>query len=285
MPLDPEDLKAIIDGVEASLLTKLDTQIKETVNTTVTGATSRLRKEFQTDIGNVQSKFDSIGDVVKQNLESVLDSALSDSQKTAGQSSGQGQQSAGQQQQPAQTPPDDKLAAVLSQIAALQAENQSLKGNFEKAQLQATESQKAAARAQLEAQYYDNVRDRVVDPAQALMAMERFAGIKEHENQFVIEQKDEWGNITVVPIFQKDPKTNRDFVDSVLAQDRFSIHAKARPGGGLNSQPGQSQSNIGKDKPQYFDPDGKNTRTETLVQVANTSGLDTLVGDLLKTAG
>jgi hypothetical protein len=35
MPLDPEDLKAIIDGVEASLLTRLDAQIKETVNTTV----------------------------------------------------------------------------------------------------------------------------------------------------------------------------------------------------------------------------------------------------------
>jgi hypothetical protein len=283
MPLDPEDLKAIIDGVEASLLTKLDTQIKETVNTTVTGATSRLRKEFQTDIGNVQSKFDSIGDVVKQNLESVLDSALSEAQKPAGQNSGQ-QPVTGQQQQPTQPPSDDKLAAVLSQISALQAENQSLKGNFEKAQLQATESQKAAQRAQLEAQFFDAVRDRVVDPAQALMAMERFAGVKEHEGQFVIEQKDEWGNVTAAPVFQKDPKTNRDFVDSVLAQDRFSIHAKARPGGGLNSQPGQSQSNIGKDKPQFFDVDGKNTNTQSLVEAAKVGGIDSLVGDLLKSA-
>jgi hypothetical protein len=280
MTLDPEDLKAIIDGVEASLLTKLDSQIKETVNTTVTGATSRLRKEFQTDIGNVQSKFDGIGDVVKQQLESVLDSALSSEQKPTGQPSGQEQQSAGQQQ-----PPDDKLAAVLSQIAALQAENQSLKGNFEKAQLQATESQKAAQRAQLESQFFDAVRDRVVDPAQALMAMERFAGIKEHEGQFVIEQKDEWGNVTAAPIFQRDPKTNRDFVDSVLAQDRFSIHAKARPGGGLNSQPGQSQNNIGKDKPQFFNADGKNTNTQGLVEAAKTGGIDSLVGDLLKSAG
>lgn len=284
MPLDPEDLKAIIEGVEASLLTKLDTQIKETVNSTVTGATSRLRKEFQTDIGNVQSKFDSIGDVVKQNLESVLDSALSEAQKPAGQTSAQ-TPAAGQQQQPAQTPPDDKLAAVLSQIAALQAENQSLKGNFEKAQQQATESQKAAQRAQLEAQFFDAVRERVVDPAQALLALERFAGVKEHENQFVIEQKDEWGNVSVVPIFQKDPKTNRDFVDSVLAQDRFSIHAKARPGGGLNSQPGQSQNNIGKDKPQFFDLEGKNTNTQNLVEAAKSGGIDSLVGDLLKTAG
>jgi hypothetical protein len=230
------------------------------------------------------SKFDSIGDVVKQNLESVLDSALSDKQKPAGQASGQEQQSPGQQQS-AQTPPDDKLAAVLSQIAALQAENQSLKGNFEKAQLQAAESQKAAQRAQLESQFFDAVRDRVVDPAQALMAMERFAGIKEHEGQFVVEQKDEWGNVTAAPIFQRDPKTDRDFVDSVLAQDRFSIHAKARPGGGLNSKPGQSQNNIGKDKPQFFNTDGKNTNTQGLVEAGKTGGLDSLVGDLLKSAG
>ena len=189
------------------------------------------------------------------------------------------------QQQPAQVPGDDKLSQVLAQIATLQNENQALKTNFEKAQQQATESQRAAQRAQLEAQYYDNVRDRVVDPAQALMAMERFAGVKEHENQFVVEQKDEWGNVSVVPIFQKDPKTNRDFVDNILAQDRFSIHAKARPGGGLNAEPGRQQTSIGKDKPQYFDPDGKSTNTQALVQVAATSGLDALVGDLLKTAG
>jgi hypothetical protein len=284
MPLDPEDLKAIIDGVEASLLTKLDAQTKETVNAAVTGATSKLRKEFQADMGNVQTKVDGFGDVVKQQLESVLDSVLSGEQKPTSQSSGQ-QPTVGQQQQSVPPPIDDELASVRPQIAALQAENQLLKSNFEKAQLQAAESQKAAQRAQLESQFFDAVRERVVDPAQALMAMERFAGVKEHEGQFVIEQKDDWGNITAAPIFQKDPKTNRDFVDSVLAQERFSIHAKARPGGGLNSQPGQSQNNMGKDKPQFFDVDGKNTNTQSLVEAAKVGGLDSLVGDLLKSAG
>jgi hypothetical protein len=283
MPLEPEDLKAIVEAVETSLSTKLGEQIKETVNATVTGATSRLRKEFQTDLGNVQSKFDSIGDVVKQNLETVLDTALTTARTPSTSTPDASQPNP--QQHPAQVPGDDKLSQVLAQIATLQNENQALKTNFEKAQQQATESQKAAQRAQLEAQYYDNVRDRVVDPAQALLAMERFAGVKAHENQFVIEQKDEWGNVTVVPIFQKDPKTNRDFVDSILSQDRFSIHAKARPGGGLNAEPGRQQSSIGKDKAQYFDPEGKNTNTEALVQVATSGGIDALVGDLLKTAG
>lgn len=278
MPLEKEDLeqiKSLFAESQAETQQKIEETLTQKLNASITGAISRVSKELRTDIGAVSDKYDGIEGTVKQTVEGMLKDLV------PGSSEGQGDTLSGAKGN------DGELSKIKTQIdslkAALDAEkekNQTLSGNFKKAQELAEAEKTRAAQMQVKSQFYDAVRDRVQNPEQFLSSIQQFGGVKLDGGNLVIERTDEWDNVSSVPILQKGDG-GKDLVDHFLSQDQFSFHAVSRPGAGSGARLGASSSN-GKEQPKYF---GDNSNGGDIAQAMVSDGIEAVINDLLKTAG
>jgi hypothetical protein len=263
MPLEQEDLDQITQIV-SKIVSPLKEELTSGFNTSLTGAVSKVRKELKSDIDAVSGKYDGINDSVKATVENLFSEVLKPKEGATPPE--------GALQQPEQ---QTGLTEVLAKIKALESENQTLKGNFTKAQQLAEQERLNAQETQVRANFYNTVRDRISHPDQFLMALQSFGGVQLKEGSLVIEQKDEWGNVSTVPILQKDG-SGKDMIDSFLKDNQFSIYAVQRPGGSPSAKPGTTPSGTTA-QPKFFK---ENSSPEDIAKAMLENGMDSVLADL-----
>lgn len=268
MPLEKEDLEQITQIV-SGIVTPLKEELTNGFNTSLTGAVSKVRKELKSDIDAVSGKYDGINDTVKTTVETLFSEALKPKEGTTGTPEST-------QQQPTQQPEQQNgLPEILAKIQALESENEALKGNFTKAQQLAEQERRNAQETQVKANFYNTVRDRVSHPDQFLMALQNFGGVQMKDGNLVLESKDEWGNVSAVPILQKDGSGN-DLIDSFLKDNQFSIYAVQRPGGSPSAKPGTTPSGTTA-QPKFFK---EGVDSSDIAKAMQENGLEAVLSDL-----
>jgi carbon monoxide dehydrogenase subunit G len=246
-----------------ALAAKVGEMLLPEINKAVTGMGTRLKKEVE---GSVTG---SIGDVVKDQLGTTLEKLLAGA---ASKSDAPPQPDS----QPKADEKDDKLTEFIGKVEALQQQNNSLAQRLQQEESARQQAEAARQRSELETSFYDAVRDKVHDPQQFLLSLERFAGVQERDNKFVVATKDDWGNIQEKPAVE--------LVDEFLKQQKFSIHAKPRGGNGLGSAPSNGNPPNGKSGSKLFGEGNRNSEAVFDAIVKSPEGLDAVISDLLKTA-
>lgn len=270
MPLEKEDLDQITQIV-SGIVSPLKDELTNGFNTSLTGAVQKVRKELKSDIDAVSGSYDGINDTVRKTVETLFSEALKPKEATPTTSE------TTQLQSSQATEQQNGLADVLAKIQSLEAENETLKGNFTKAQQLAEQERRNAQETQVKANFCNAVRDRISHPDQFLLALQSFGGVQLKDGSLVVESKDDWGNVNTIPVLQKDGSGN-DMIDLFTKDPQFSIYAVQRPGGSPSAKPGTTPTGATA-QPKFFK---ENSSPEDIAKAMLENGMDSVLADLEK---
>jgi hypothetical protein len=249
-------------ALTAKILETLQPSLTTEINKTITGAVGRVKKSLDDRIADVESRV-----TAKPDPAEDPDPAKP---ATPAKPSGDGA---------------DQMKALQDQIAAQEkrmAEMQKAANDrFEQLQAEAAQEKAAAQQIVAKTNLAAKLSDRVANANHLLALAEQSGAIQYKDGQYVYAQKNAFNEDEFVPV-DKAGK-NGDYFDSLLASDGdFAYMAKARPGTGLGSSNGRT--NTATQQSKYFGDSPADPAT--LAQVAmGDGGIDSIVDDLLASSG